>query len=58
MVSKGRVHEPGKLEGFVASGRGWQALGALTYCVDGNECEVVTLDITWEGMGAGSLYDA
>ncbi len=53
VVSKGWVHEPRKLEGFLAA-KGEELLGALTYRVVGDECEVVTIDSVREGMGVGS----
>ena len=52
-MSKGRAYEPEKLEGFVASQDG-KLLGALTYRIDGDECEIVTVDSTKEGIGVGS----
>ncbi len=53
VVSKGKVYEPENLEGFVASQDG-KLLGALTYHIDGDECEIVTVDSTKEGIGVGS----
>ena len=54
VVSKARLHEPGKLEGFMVS-RDEKLLGAVTYSVDEDECEVVTIDSMREGIGVGSL---
>ncbi len=53
VVSKGRVYEPEKLEGLVAF-QDRKFLGALTYQIEGDECEIVTIDSTQEGMGVGS----
>ena len=48
MVSKGRVLYPGELEGFAAV-QGEKIVGLTTYRVEGEECEVVTLDSLTEG---------
>jgi ribosomal protein S18 acetylase RimI-like enzyme len=53
MVSKGRVLYPGELEGFAAV-QGEKIVGLATYRVEGEECEVVTLDSLTEGSGIGS----
>ena len=53
VVSKGTVYEPEKLEGFKVV-QGGKAMGALTYHVDGRECEIVTLNSLEEGVGVGS----
>ncbi len=53
VVSKGTVYEPEKLEGFKVV-QGGKAMGALTYHVDGRECEIVTINSLEEGVGVGS----
>ena|SRR2546425_4758882 len=53
VVSKGTVYEPERLEGFKAV-QGGKAMGALTYHVDGKECEIVTINSLEEGVGVGS----
>src|SRR5207245_11501174 len=53
VVSKGTVYEPEKLEGFKAVQSG-KIMGALTYHVDGRECEIVTINSLEEGVGVGS----
>ncbi len=53
VVSRGRVHDATVLPGFVA-GDDDEPAGLLTYRVDGDECEVVTIDAFPEGRGAGT----
>jgi hypothetical protein len=58
VVSRGVVHNPTTLPGFVAE-EGGERVGLLTYRVDGADCEVVTIDAFPEGVGAGTaLLDA
>ena len=58
VVSRGAVHDPTALPGFVAE-EGGERVGLLTYRVDGADCEVVTIDAFPEGAGAGTaLLDA
>jgi GNAT superfamily N-acetyltransferase len=58
VVSRGVVHDPTTLPGFVAE-EGGGRVGLLTYRVDGADCEVVTIDAFPEGVGAGTaLLDA
>lgn len=54
VVSRGRVHRPAELPGFIAwlgDGR----LGLLTYRIEEAACEVVTLDSLREGLGVGTM---
>ena len=53
VVSRGTVHEPSTLRGFVAEADG-KPVGLLTYRIDSGECEVVTIDAFPEGAGAGT----
>lgn len=53
VVSKGRVHFPEKLPGFIASFDN-KSVGLLTYEIKDGECEVVTLNSSSEGVGIGS----
>ena len=54
MISRGKVYRPEQLEGFVVEdGNEW--LGLLTFVIDGNECEVTSLDSLREGQGIGSM---
>jgi len=58
VVSRGAVHDPTALPGFVAE-EGGERVGLLTYRVDGADCEVVTIGAFPEGAGAGTaLLDA
>ncbi len=53
VVSKGRVLYPAQLEGFAAV-RDEKVVGLVTYRVDDDECEVVTINSLTEGTGIGS----
>lgn len=53
IVTRGRVHDADNLPGFVAEGPGGR-LGLLTYCLDADQCEVVTLDSLAERQGVGT----
>jgi ribosomal protein S18 acetylase RimI-like enzyme len=52
IVGRGRAHRVGDLEGFVAS-IGDEPAGVLTYRIDADVCEIVTLDAFREGVGVG-----
>lgn len=57
VVSRGRVHEPTGLQGFVAFKNGFRC-GLATYeAVDG-VCELVTLNTVLEGEGVGTALVA
>jgi N-acetylglutamate synthase-like GNAT family acetyltransferase len=53
VVSRGAVHDPNALPGFVAEEAG-EAVGLATYRVDGDDCEVVTINAFPKGGGAGT----
>jgi GNAT superfamily N-acetyltransferase len=53
VVSRGVLHQADRLPGFVALLEG-SLVGLVTYHVSGEECEIVTLDSTFEGIGIGS----
>jgi ribosomal protein S18 acetylase RimI-like enzyme len=54
MISRGKTYRPEQLEGFVVEdGNEW--IGLLTFVIDGNECEVTSLDSLREGQGIGSI---
>ncbi len=53
IVSRGRVHRADRLPGFVADREG-SRVGLLTYRIEGNECEVVTLDALAGRQGVGT----
>jgi ribosomal protein S18 acetylase RimI-like enzyme len=53
VVSRGVLHRPAELPGFVAfQGKDW--LGVVTYHVVGDRCEMVTLDSLAPGRGIGT----
>ena len=54
VASRGRLHYMADLPAFVALD-GDRIAGAATYHLDGDECEVVTLDAQPEGEGTGAL---
>ena len=53
VVSRGRVHDPAALPGLLAE-EGSAPVGLLTYLVDGDDCEVVTVNAFPRGGGAGT----
>ena len=54
VVSRGRVHRPAELPGLLAVD-GDSRVGLLTYRVEGDACEVVTVDALVEGRGIGTM---
>lgn len=66
IISRGRVHNAGQLPGFIArtdtslqlrSGkiiRSGEPVGLITYHIEGDACEIVTLDSLHEGLSIGS----
>jgi len=52
-VAHGAIYRPAELPGFVAEDEG-EALGLLTYHIDGGACEIVTLDSQRAGQGIGA----
>ena len=52
VVSRSGVHDPAAYDGFVAHQHG-TPVGALTYLVTGDECEIVTVNSLREGCGVG-----
>ena len=53
VVGRGRVWKPAELPGFGAF-EGGECIGLVTYEVDGDACEVVTMDALREGVGIGT----
>jgi ribosomal protein S18 acetylase RimI-like enzyme len=53
VVAHGVVYEPARLPGFVAEEEG-APVGLLTYVLEGDACEIVTIDAFEEGRGIGS----
>jgi ribosomal protein S18 acetylase RimI-like enzyme len=52
IVGRGRAHRVEDLEGLVAL-IGEERVGVLTYCIDADVCEIVTLNAFREGVGVG-----
>jgi len=53
IVTRGRIHDTAKLPGFIAVLRG-EPVGLVTYQIDGDQCEMVSLDSLMEGIGVGT----
>ena len=53
VVAHDVVYEPSSLPGLVAEEDG-RPVGLLTFVVDGDECEIVTIDAFEEGRGVGA----
>ncbi len=53
VVSRGRMHYPAGLPGFVAT-RDGEPIALVTYRVEGDECEIVTLHSDVQDAGAGT----
>ena len=54
VVAHGVVFRPAALPGLVLTD-GTDTVGLLTYAIDGDACELVTIDAVVEGRGYGSL---
>lgn len=54
VVAHGKIYHPHALPGFVAILKD-DPVGLLTYTIEGESCEIVTLDSTKPDIGAGSL---
>ncbi len=55
VVSRGRLHTPSALSGFVAVADLIEPVGLLTYSLHDEQCEVVTIDSVRDGIGVGSM---
>ena len=53
VLSRGTIYQPRHLPGFIARRKGLP-VGHLTYHLDRDSCEIVTLDSLREGKGVGS----
>jgi ribosomal protein S18 acetylase RimI-like enzyme len=53
-VAGGRVLHLDRLPGFAAIGRDGEVAGVVTYVVDGDECEIASIDAVEEGRGVGT----
>ncbi len=54
ITSRGKCNDASKLAGFVALHNGTQ-VGLVTYRIEGQECELVTLDSWLENIGVGTM---
>ena len=57
VVGHGVVYRPHLLAGFLATDAR-EPVGLLTYTIDGDSCEIVTIDAMVERRGVGSLLTA
>ena len=58
MVTRGKIHQADELPGFIALQED-QPVGLVTYNIDGDRCEIVSMNSLAEGEGTGSaLIDA
>ena len=58
IVSRGRIHKADELPGYIFWNKGAR-MGLITYRIEGESCEIVTLDSIAEGKGIGTkLIDA
>ena len=58
LISRGKLHKADELPGFVAIYSG-EPSGLATYLIDGDECEIVSLNSLVEGKSIGTaLLDA
>jgi len=58
IVSRGRIHKADELPGYIFWDKG-ERKGLITYHIEGESCEIVTLDSFAEGKGIGTkLIDA
>jgi ribosomal protein S18 acetylase RimI-like enzyme len=53
VIAHNEIYHPADLPGFAAFA-GDQAIGLITYHIEGNACEIVTLDSWSEGQGVGT----
>lgn len=53
VIAGGQIFCPAKLPGFAAEAES-EIIGLLTYHIEGQDCEIVTLDSWREGLGVGS----
>lgn len=53
VISRGKIYQPSALPGFVAESGG-QLVGLLTYHLDGDECEIVTINAIQPFQGVGT----
>jgi ribosomal protein S18 acetylase RimI-like enzyme len=54
VVSRGILHDASRVPGFVASLEG-EKVGLVTYHIEGQNCEIVTLDSWRKNQGVGTM---
>jgi len=54
IISRGKIHWANKLPGFIAES-GQKRIGLVTYKIENNECEIVTLNSEVQKKGVGTL---
>ena len=54
VISRGRKMYPANLEGFIARDESGFKVGLVTYEIDGEQCEIVTLDAYRKFQGIGT----
>jgi len=54
VVSRSEVHDPHKLEGFIAT-EGTERIGLITYDIVDDACELVTIDALCQYIGVGTM---
>lgn len=54
VVSRGRVHTASGLLALAAYDTGEALVGLVSFCIEGDSCEVVTLDTSVSGKGIGT----
>ena len=58
MITRGKVHYPAQEQGFIAE-MDHNKVGLVTFTVQNDECEILTLDSLLQGVGVGTaLLDA
>ena len=53
IVTRGRVHDASALPGYIAL-LGEEIVGLITYNVEGDQCEIVSLNSSIQGVGIGT----
>jgi GNAT superfamily N-acetyltransferase len=53
IISRGRIHRADKYPGFIAM-RGDEKLGLITYNLNSEECEIISLNSMERGIGVGT----
>lgn len=54
VIAHDTIYQPADLPGVVAVDTNGENIGLITYQIENNECELITLDSLREGMGVGS----